>query len=166
VVPGAQQTTFVSGGVEAAKSYPGGARYFLLKLGYDLKFSPGWSTPLLFSSYDYTPAGGMPHQPLMNGWGALRSETAAFTCDSLRFEGRRAPGGKHRLRPAHHLAGGQSKLTGGHRRRNAGFVTVVKTNKTFEVPNFLEIVSDYGCPVNTCRRGAASKWPRSARNFW
>ena len=147
VIPGGCQSRFETGAL-AVDLYPSGDRLFLAKLGLDLKLSQGWSPPLLLSQYNYVPAGGVPLQPL--------GAEPAFSAPPL---GPRAP---HSIVVPYAALGGvllagniasgtltlsqsgnENSLTA-EASRNAGFVTLVKTNKTFEVPLFLETVSEFG----------------------
>jgi len=144
VIPGAKQTVFSSGGIEA-KLFPGGNRFFLLKLDMDLKFSTGWQSPLLLSQFDYVPTGGLPIQPLSAAVPPLFDPKLPLAT-VVPYD---AKGG---VLLAGNIASGRLTLSqdrnenslvaqAGH---NAGFVTIVKTNKAFEVPNFLEVDSDFG----------------------
>lgn len=142
VLPGSRQTTFTSGGISVNR-YPSGDRFFLAKLEPDLKFSSGWSDPLLLSAYNYTPAGGSPPPTITELPSYTPKRPLSIVVPYESRDGVLLAGNIQSGTLTISQDRNQNSVTAPPG-RNAGFVTIVKTNKLFEVPNFLEVVSEFG----------------------
>ncbi len=144
VLPGSVETYFsaamssTSGGLSPSQS-----KYFVAKLGFDLQLNQAWGSPLLLRDLNYTPIGGQPPPP--DGASQLARQTplslvVAYPPKSgVILAGNLGPGSILTL-----SQNGNENSVVAPPNRNAGFLTVIKNDKRFEEPLFLEVESDYG----------------------